>query len=59
MPQGSKTHSTKKGTGKLGRNSDVKGGKLVFLESHWEEFVEAQEVGLDAAGKFYTKITHL
>jgi hypothetical protein len=59
MPQGSKTQSTKKRTGKLGRNSDVKGGKLAFLESHQEEFVEAQEVGLDVAGKFYTKMTRL
>jgi hypothetical protein len=59
MPRGSKNHGAKKGTGKLGRNSDVKGSKLAFLKSRREEFVEGQEVGLDMAGKFYTKITRL
>ncbi|KAF8228326.1 hypothetical protein L208DRAFT_1379403 [Tricholoma matsutake] len=59
MPQGSKNDSAKKGMGKLGQNSDVKGMKLAFLESHREEFLDAQEKSSNAAGKLYTKTAHL
>jgi hypothetical protein len=45
--------------GKLGRNSDVKGTKLTFLEDCREEFLEAQEKSSDAARKFYTKTARL
>lgn len=45
------------GTGARGRPTWVSGTKLTFLEQYSSDWQNATDMGVDAAGQFYTRIT--